>query len=136
MPPPVRWRATTLQSFARHDYRTYLKSTRCLSRRYGGDAHSGRVAAPRRYSTASSATIHHDDTPIKQNDTLEKGVIRENATLVDIIYKTQSTLEAIQQLRNEDSKAVDQFSAACEYLLPSETEEDKRIRISGAHSTI
>ena len=80
--------------------------------------------------------MHHNDTPIKQNDTLEKGVIHGNATLVDVIYKTQGTLEAVQQLRNEDSKAVDQFSAACEYLLPSETEEDKRIRISGVHFAV
>lgn len=135
MPPHVRWRATTLQSLASRRHRACLNVAKYLRQHHSDPLQRGRVAVLRRYATAaSSAPTEHPivySTQTEKDDALVKSYDAGRHSLEDIVHKTQSTLAAIQELRIEDSKAVEQFATACEYLLRSESEEDPALRISG-----
>lgn len=129
MPPHLRWRTTALQSLARQPRSVLTRTRNCCGYR-PGTVVDITAANLRRYANVAG-TVHHT-TRGQHEDTLR---VEEHPkaplNIPDIIRLIKDALVAIRGIRNEDSKALEQISTACESFLQPENGDCPSVRISG-----
>lgn len=129
MPPHLRWRTTALQSLARQPRSVLTRTRNCCGHR-PGTVVDITAANLRRY--ANVAGTAHNATRGQQEDALRvEGHSKAPLDIPDIIRLTKDALVAVKGIRNEDSKALEQISTACEFFLQPENEGTRSVRISG-----